>query len=189
MESEEQQRYSSLLEEVRRLKAVVQKLLILARADAGRLALNLASVDLSVLVASAAEDAMAMARDLAVETRISPNIRVKADYDLLTQALGNLTSNAVKYNVKNGRIRFALSLRQNRSVLWPCPTRARPSPNRTRTGFSPGFSRRTNPEAKKKPGTGLGLSIALEIVKAHNGTLTVSRDPHGLITFTLVLPV
>jgi len=42
--SEEQQRYGGLLEEVQRLKAIVQKLLILARADAGRLDLRLAQL-------------------------------------------------------------------------------------------------------------------------------------------------
>ena len=39
--SEEQQRYSMLLEELRNLKAVVQKLLLLAHADEGRLNVNL----------------------------------------------------------------------------------------------------------------------------------------------------
>jgi signal transduction histidine kinase len=45
--SEEQQRYNALLEEVQRLKSIAQKLLLLARADAGQLALNAAPVDLS----------------------------------------------------------------------------------------------------------------------------------------------
>ena len=45
--SSEQQRYSSLLEEVQRLKSIVRKLLILARADAGQLQLRLKPVDIS----------------------------------------------------------------------------------------------------------------------------------------------
>ena len=67
--SEEQQRASGLLEEVQRLKAIVQKLLILARADAGRLDLRLEAVNLSALIESAAEDAGAMAPHLRLKNR------------------------------------------------------------------------------------------------------------------------
>ncbi|MFC1453402.1 histidine kinase dimerization/phospho-acceptor domain-containing protein, partial [Verrucomicrobiota bacterium] len=106
--SEEQQRYSGLLEEVRGLKAVVQKLLLLARADVGQLPLSLDEVDLSELVRSAVEDVETVASHLTVETEVPRRIRAKADPDLIRQVIGNMTSNAVKYSREGGTVRFSL---------------------------------------------------------------------------------
>ena len=53
--------YISLLEEVRRLKAIVQKLLLLSLADTGRLELHRESVNISTLLESVLEDASALA--------------------------------------------------------------------------------------------------------------------------------
>ncbi|MDA0991219.1 MAG: HAMP domain-containing protein, partial [Verrucomicrobia bacterium] len=78
-ESEEQQRYSNLLEEVQGLKAIIQKLLVLARADAGELTLNREPVDLSELVASAAEDAGVIGPELRIEQSIAPGVTVMGD--------------------------------------------------------------------------------------------------------------
>jgi len=109
--SGEQQRYSGLLEEVRSLKAVVQKLLLLARADVGQLPLSLEDVDLSALLESAVEDVQVMAPQLTVEAHIPGGIQVTADVDLLGQVIRNMTTNAVKYNLAGGAVRFNLESR------------------------------------------------------------------------------
>ena len=41
----------------------------------------------------------------------------------------------------------------------------------------------------KKRGTGLGLPISRKIVNAHGGSLTVTNNPGGGATFSVVLPV
>ena len=75
--SEEQLRASGLLEEVQQLKAIVQKLLILARTDAGKLDLRLEDMNLSALIETAAEDAEALAAHLKIEKQIAPGVRVR----------------------------------------------------------------------------------------------------------------
>jgi signal transduction histidine kinase len=183
----EQQRYSGLLEEVQRLKAIVQKLLILARADAGRLDLRLETIDLSAMIESAAEDAAAMAPHLQVEKQILPGVTVKADRDLMGQVVRNLTSNAVKYNYEKGLIRFQLSVRDNEAHVTISNTGV-PIPTKDRERIFNRFYRVDQSRSRTVPGTGLGLSLAREIARAHKGDLRLDRAMTNLITFSLSLP-
>ena len=185
--SEEQQRYSGLLEEVQRLKAIVQKLLILARADAGRLDLHLEAIDLSAMLESAAEDAGALAPHLQVEKQIVPGVIVKADPDLMGQVVRNLTSNAVKYNHENGLIIFQLSERGNKAHVTISNTGV-PIPAKDREKIFDRFYRVDQSRSSTVPGTGLGLSLAREVVRAHKGELRLDNAMDNLITFSLILP-
>jgi heavy metal sensor kinase len=185
--SEEQQRYSALLEEAQRLKGIVQKLLILARADAGRLNLSFEPVDLSALVSSEAEDAGAMAPHLTIETGIEPGVTVQGDPGLLAQALGNLTSNAVKYNRSRGVIRFAVAAGRGLALVTVSNTGA-PIPAEDRERIFERFYRVDPSRSKSVSGTGLGLSLAREIARAHGGDLGLDPACGDTISFTLSLP-
>ena len=185
--SEEQQRYSGLLEEVQRLKAIVQKLLILARVDAGRLELSLEPIDLSAMIESAAEDAGAMAPHLQVEKQIVPGVIVKADFDLIGQAVRNLTSNAVKYNHENGLIRFQVTTRDNIAHVTISNTGV-PIPAKEGEKIFDRFYRVDPSRSKTVPGSGLGLSLAREIVHAHRGDLRLNPGSGNVISFTMSLP-
>lgn len=187
-DSSEQQRYAGLLEEVQRLKAVVQKLLMLARADAGRLELRLDPTDLSALIEAAAEDAGLLAPQLTIHREIPPGIVVLADRGLLRQAIGNLTSNAVKFNRAGGRIEFHLSVqgRQSRVTIANTGTAI---PGEERERIFERFYRADRSRGKKVPGSGLGLSLAREIVRAHDGDLRLDPGPEGMVSFSLSLPL
>jgi two-component system, OmpR family, heavy metal sensor histidine kinase CusS len=185
--SEEQRRYSDLLEEVHQLKAIVQKLLILARADAGRLELRLETTDLSAMVESAAEDADAMAPHLTIEKDVVPGVMVKADRDLMGQVIRNLTSNAVKYNREKGLIRFRVSIGHNEALLAISNT-GDPIPEEDREKIFERFYRVDQSRSRKVAGAGLGLSIAREIIHAHGGNLFLDLNSGDMISFTLSLP-
>ena len=185
--SEEQQRYSGLLEEVRGLKAVVQKLLLLARADVGRLSLNREEVDLSALVESAVEDVETMAPQLTVETDIAPGVRVQADADLVGQVVRNMTSNAMKYTGESGTIRFRLSADGDK-VSFSLANTGPPIPQDDRERVFDRFHRVDRARSRKVRGSGLGLSLAREIARAHGGDLVLEPDRDGMICFALTLP-
>jgi two-component system heavy metal sensor histidine kinase CusS len=185
--SEEQQRYSGLLEEVQRLKAIVQKLLILARVDAGRLELHLEPMDLSAMIESAVEDAGVMAPHLQLDAQIAPGVIVKADPDLMGQVVWNLTSNAVKYNHENGFIRFELSVRDNRAYVT-ISNAGVSIPVEDREKIFDRFYRVDQSRTKAVPGSGLGLSLAREIARAHGGNLLLNADSASVTSFVLSLP-
>jgi len=71
--SPQQEVYSSLLDEISRLKAIVQKLLLLSLVDAGRLQLQLQPVNLSAMLANVIEDCQAQAPTLKIESQIPPS--------------------------------------------------------------------------------------------------------------------
>jgi heavy metal sensor kinase len=185
--SDEQRSCGVLLEEVERLKTIVQKLLILAHADAGQLVLNPEPLDVSSVIESAIEDVGAMAPSLRLERYIAPHVMVQADPDLFRQVIQNLTSNAVKFNTEDGLIRFRLEERGDRVVFTISNTGA-PIPDADREKIFHRFYRVDQSRSGAVPGSGLGLSLAREIVHAHRGTLCLDADSPGLTSFTLRLP-
>jgi heavy metal sensor kinase len=185
--SAEQQRCGELLEEVQRLKSIVQKLLLLSRADAGRLILQTEPVDLTRLITSAAEDIELIAPRLQLETTIQPGITVAADFTLLRQVVGNLTSNAVKYNQDGGLIKLALEADAQRARLTVCNTGPAIRPE-DRTRIFERFYRIDKSRSREVDGTGLGLSLAREIARAHGGDLFLDATDDSLVSFVLTLP-
>ena len=184
--SEEQQRYGMLLEELRNLKAVVQKLLLLAHADEGRLKLNRVDTDLGELIENAAEDMEIMAPRLAVETRIKTGIRIPADVALLNQAIRNMTSNAAKYASENGRAVFTVAM-EGGTARFTLANSAPPIPDIDRPRLFDRFHRVE--KSRTSTGSGLGLSLAREIARAHGGDLVLDDYADGMVSFTLSLPL
>jgi len=186
--SEEQKRCSRLLEEVSRLKNIVRKLLILARADAGQLVLNPIPVDMSRMVESAAEDAEVIGPHLKIEMKIRPGITVRADSDLLRMVIQDLTTNAVKYNIDKGLIRFDLRVKNGNAILLVSNTGPQ-IPDEACQRIFDRFYRVDKSRNSNTPGTGLGLSLAWEIVNAHNGKIGLESLQDNLTVFSLTLPV
>lgn len=183
--SDEQQRYSDLLAELSNLKAVVQKLLLLAHADEGRLNLNLKPVDLSELVHTAVEDIEVMAPDLNVETDIEEDVTIPADSALLNQVIRNMTSNAAKYTPKNGRVIYSLK-RESNAICFTLSNTSLPIPDEDRPLLFERFYRVER--SRTTAGSGLGLSLAREIARAHGGELSFEQRSSDMAAFVLSLP-
>jgi two-component system, OmpR family, heavy metal sensor histidine kinase CusS len=186
-DTDEQRRYSSLLEEVQHLKNIIQKLLILARADADQLLPRAESVDLSVMVASVVEDAGIIAPHLSIETHILPQVIIQADPDLVRRVIQELTTNAVKYNTKDGLIRFRLTV-QNNTARFSIANTGAPIPDKEQKLIFDRFYRIDKSRTDRVSGSGLGLSLAREIVLAHKGRLRLDTAADNLITFSISLP-
>lgn len=187
LDSEEQRRYGAFLEEVQRLKAIVQKLLVLARADAGKLNLRLEPVNLSAMIESTIEDAGAIAPHLRLEKQLATNVMVLADPALLMQVLQNLMTNAVKYNLEKGLIRFGLTSR-NQTARFTISNTGAPIPVDDEERIFDRFYRVDKARSGTAPGSGLGLSLARELARAHQGELRLEPALDGLVSFTLSLP-
>lgn len=182
-----QEVFSSLLDEVCRLKAITQKLLLLSLADAGRLELHREPVNLTQLLESVVEDCRLQAPHLTVEQTLAPGVEVQADAQLLEQALQNLATNAVKYNCDGGKIRFELSTEADRAFVRVANTGSGiPAADRER--IFERFYRADKSRGKSVEGVGLGLSLAQEIVRAHGGELTLKLADANRTEFEMLLP-
>jgi heavy metal sensor kinase len=185
--SPQQQTLNRLLEEVQRLKSIMRKLLLLSLADSGQLKLTLEPMDLSAALESVCEDTQILAPHLTVEPDITPGIRVNADRDLLRQVVQNLTGNAIKYNRKDGTIRFWLR-EDGPAVLLTIANTGKSIPSSERERIFDRFYRADPSRNRKIEGVGLGLSLAREIARAHHGDLRLDDSQDGIISFTLALP-
>jgi two-component system, OmpR family, heavy metal sensor histidine kinase CusS len=180
--------YSSMLDEISRLKAIVQKLLLLSLADAGQLKLRYQPVNLTRMLGNVIEDCQGQAPALTVEQSLAPDVQVNADPDLLEQALQNLASNAIKYNEDGGRIRFELT-RENSRVLVRVSNTGPGIPPADRGRIFERFYRADPSRSARVDGVGLGLSLSREIIRAHGGDLSLEPSENGLTQFAVALPV
>lgn len=185
--SPQQEVYSSLLDEISRLKAIVQKLLLLSLADGGRLCLHCEPVNLTQMVENVVEDCQAQAPTLTVERALAPDVRVNADPDLLEQALQNLASNAIKYNEPKGSIRFELATEVDR--VFVCVGNTGPGiPPGERDRIFERFYRADKSRSRHVEGVGLGLSLSREILRAHGGDLVLDAGSGPLTVFVAWVP-
>ncbi|GMU94385.1 MAG: two-component sensor histidine kinase [Candidatus Hydrogenedentota bacterium] len=180
---QQQQTYARLLDEVQRLKIITEKLLLLARADAGQLRIQAGPFDLSAAVSELAEDAAALAAKLTIAADISPDVWIHADRDLLPRALHNVIDNAIKYNRDGGLIR--IELRQIEGAATCRISNTGDIPRDRRDKVFDRFVRVDAARSRRVDGSGLGLSLAREIVRAHGGELALAAVENGMVTFEL----
>ncbi len=185
----ERERLLSQLDEVRRLSKIVDGLTLLAKADAGQIALKLEPLRLDELVRDNFADAQILAEPLGIKVELQncEEIPVRGDRHRLRQLLLNLADNAVKYNQPQGRV--TMSLRR-------CGNFVEFSIANTGTGIPAGilprvfdrFFRGDPAHENTIEGCGLGLSIAKWVVSAHGGTIQIESVPSKLTTVTVRLP-
>lgn len=173
--SPQQQVYSSLLDEIHRLKAILEKLLLLSLADSGRLALDRAPTDLSSLLANIVEDSSALAPHLQFEAALPPHVTVSADAVLLEQALQNLATNALKFNHPDGRVRLTLTTTATHAFVTVANTGPGISADDRPCIFERFYRGDPARRRDRAHGVGLGLSLSREILRAHGGELTLAE--------------
>lgn len=178
------------IEEIHRLNKLIESLLLLARADARSLPLDLRAHDRQRFIAEFAEDAAALAEDRGLSVAVEQADEGPAVFDTLMwrQALLNVLSNAVRYSPPGGRISICSTTKHGSWVLQISDEGPGVPPAQLEQIFGR-FVRGPGAEHHSPGGSGLGLSIARSIVEAHGGTIAASNNaPRGL-SVTITLPV
>jgi signal transduction histidine kinase len=183
----QQERADALLHQIHQLTSIAEDLLLLARADAGRLDLQRHEFDLREVLDGVLDDARALAEPLGltVEAQVPPRLSLVADRRAVALIAQNLIENAAKYNAPNGCIRVvARSL--NGKVELTVANNGEPIPaERAPHIFERFYRARAD---GRTSGHGLGLSIACELTKAHGGDLDLVRSDAEWTEFRLRLP-
>jgi two-component system heavy metal sensor histidine kinase CusS len=182
-----QQTLNHLLEEVRRLKDIVRKLLLLSLADAGQIALKRDPVNLNLLLTEQLEDVALLAPELKVDCDLEDNLVAGCDRALMTQVMQNLLSNAIKYNQPQGWIHIQ-GHRQAQGIALTVANPSRTLTAEERAQLFDRFYRGDLAHTRQTDGLGLGLSLSREILKAHGGDLQLEDSPSHEVRFKLWLP-
>ena len=181
-----------LVGHTRRLSRLADDLLELARWEGGRLRVDVEDIDLAELVRGTLDEwtPEARRRGISLEVRLPVGpLPLRGDPIRLTQALGNLIENAIKYAGSGGwvRVDVAPPLVGSYEVAVTDSGPGIPLDVLPRV-FERYF--RVEGRASGGPGgMGLGLAIARAVVLAHGGELTAESPRSGGARFVLRLPV
>jgi signal transduction histidine kinase len=169
----------SNLQEVDQLSTIVQQLLLLARVDAGKGALQLSELALDEVILDAISRANRFAQQKKIriqfnidnQTNTETRPMIKGDYDLLQNMAFNLIENAIKYSPENEVVKV--------TVVWEKDTQkfsvadhGKGIPKDQLNLIFERFHRADN----SSKGYGLGLAIAKKISDVHGAKLGVENN-------------
>jgi len=182
-----QARAEGLLHRTHELTSVVDNLLLLARADAGRLQIAGDEFDLSEILEGVLDDARALAEplDLTVEAEVPKHLPLRGDRTFVGMIAQNLLENAIKYNKGGGRIRLAARAVNGTVEMTVGNTGEGIPKDRTAELFERFYRARNDARVE---GHGLGLSIARELARAHGGDITLVRSDASWTELCVRLP-
>jgi signal transduction histidine kinase len=174
----------SLLPEARRMRQLIEDLLLLARSDEDAMELRHDDVDIDDLLLAEASRLSTIGSAQAV-THIRP-CRTVGDRAALARVIRNLVDNAVRH--ASSTVTMACRPAAGHAVI----TIADDGPGipvQDRARVFERFVRLDPARHRSSGGSGLGLSIVEQIVRSLHGTVAVSDAAHGGAVFTLTLPL
>ncbi|GAA1883736.1 sensor histidine kinase [Lapillicoccus jejuensis] len=170
--------------ETTRLARLVDDLLLLSRADDGRLVLAREPVDLAGVVRSEAARARAVAGAVAVRDDAG-EVEVVGDRLRLAQVCRNLVDNALQH--ARGEVRVGLE-RTGTGVRLVVDDDGPGVPPADRERVLERFVRLDASRGRHTGGSGLGLAIVADLVARHGGTVRVEDSPLGGARVVVQLP-
>ncbi len=175
-----------LLNRIHHLTSVVDNLLLLARADPGRLELSSGEFDLSELLECVLDDARALAEPFALTVEADvPKHLPCADRVFVGMIAQNLLEKAVKYNPPGRRIRVAAQAIDG-SVEIMVGNTGKGIPPEMADHLFERFCRARGDE--RVGGSGLGLSTSQELARAHGGEVALIRSDAAWTQLRVHLP-
>jgi two-component system OmpR family sensor kinase/two-component system sensor histidine kinase BaeS len=180
-----------VLAEIGLLTHLVEDLRLLALAEAGQLALEMAPVDVGDLLRDAQVNFGPQAADRGVTLALdlSPSLpEVVADRRRMTQVVGNLVTNALRHTQAGGCVTLSAAPAAGGVEVTVADTGQGITPEDLPYIFER-FWRGERSRSRAGGGTGLGLAITRQLVAMHEGTIRVESELGRGTVFRVVLPV
>jgi len=188
--SEYRQSLETISQEAHRIAHIVDQLLTLARADAGKEKLTLKEVNLNELISELCSDIEILCRDKGLEFRLNrvEDLVVNGDDTKLRQLFLNLLDNAIRYTSSGGNIAVSVYREGQMAVVSISDTGIGISQEDLPHIFDR-FYRVDKVRSPSEGGSGLGLAICRQIAEAHGGKIEVQSEFGKGSTFSVFLPL
>lgn len=172
----------------RRMADLMEQVLVLGRADAGKLSFSPAPLDLEALCARLTDESRsATVRRCPVGVEIDGDLDgATADEPLLRHIFSNLLSNAAKYSPAGSPVEFRVR-RDGEMAEFVVRDRGIGIPAEDQARIFESFQRAGN--VGEIPGSGLGLLITKRCVELHGGSIGFESAPGTGTAFTVRLPL
>jgi two-component system, OmpR family, sensor kinase len=187
-QAEDREVVDSALRSSRRMSRLVSDLLLLARADAGRLAPH-RRCDLAEIAGDAAAEAAPLmgGRHFVIDNERP--LRVEGSSDELHRMVLNLLDNASRHTPEGATIELKLAEDGDYAVV-EVGDDGPGIPAALRTQIFERFVRGEGPaDTARGTGTGLGLAIVSAVASSHGGTVEATDSPLGGALFRARIPM
>jgi PAS domain S-box-containing protein len=179
-EDEYRQLVRSIVSEVHRVNAIIQRFLKFARPP--QLIMVKSDLDEFMLTYRHILQGEADAKGIRFTLKTGSGATVLIDREQMQQALLNIVQNGVEATEEGGVMTISLFCRDNRAFIEIADSgRGIPEKERARI-FNLYFT-------TKDDGTGMGLSIANQIVQSHGGIIEMESCEHQGTCFRIILPL
>ncbi len=182
---------ASIKRSAQSLLSLIDDLLVLTRAEAGKIDARPSDVDIPALVerVTASVSWMVGTKDLALDAAIEPDLpSVASDERWLAHVLVNLVSNAVKFTPEGGRVTVRAIRRGAAVVLEVVDTGIGIAPEERAAIFEP-FRQTERGDAKGYGGVGLGLALVARLTDLLGAEVELDSVVGKGSTFRVVVPI
>jgi len=169
----------SIGEQARRLQAIIDRMLMLARVEQLQSPESGAPVDLGMLLASAMtlRRQQLDARRLDCALHANEGLSTHGDAFLLQQAILNLIDNAIEFSPEGSRIEITLAAADGQATIT-VRDHGSGAPDYALTQLFDRFYSLPRPATGRKS-TGLGLALVREVARLHGGDAGFANHPEG----------
>jgi len=160
---------------------IVEDVLDITRAGAGKLTLRPQAVILQSLLDGALEAMLPTAQHAGVSLQSVQSIvplTVEVDPVRLQQVIGNLISNAIKFTPSGGEVWLTATVDHSHFLITVRDSGKGIGPDLLPLIFN-AFTQASEAETHRGSGLGLGLAVVKEIVDLHQGTVEVRSEGEG----------
>lgn len=159
---------------------IINNLLLLDNLQNNRIAAEFAQTDIGALISKAVQNIKALHPNRPVTVRTGKRTTVVCNEKLISQVIRILVDNSLKYSPDGSPLELNCRIDGKRCTIQVCDRGEGIDEAEIPKVFGR-FYRVEKSRSKETGGSGLGLSIAADIMKLHEGTVTLTnRKPHGL---------
>ncbi|PZO81694.1 MAG: PAS domain-containing sensor histidine kinase [Mesorhizobium amorphae] len=168
------------------LLGVINDILDMSKIEAGQFMIEREEIDLYPLINETVRviALQAAKKQIVLETKISPEMRLFADRRAIKQIAINLLSNAVKFTGQGGRIEVR-ARKVSGAVMLSIEDNGCGIPKTALKKLGRPFEQVQNQFTKSHDGSGLGLAISRSLAQLHGGALKI-RSTEGMGTIVSV---
>lgn len=174
--------------QVDRMIELLKTLLDTTKLSAGQVLLKMEEFDLCALIRDLLEPLQMVSKDHRLVYESGDSCIVVADKKLISQAIVNLVSNAIKYSPRAGMVRVSTE-RIGRGIQVNVQDFGIGIPDGLRSKIFERYFRVSNKQVSGAPSIGLGLYITAKIIDQHGGKIFVDSKEGIGSTFSFVIPV
>jgi two-component system sensor histidine kinase VanS len=190
MPFEQRAKYTGVtLDKAFRLEQLINEFFEITRFNLQTIVLNKSKVNLPFMLQQIADEfyPILASQGKRAAVHAPDELTLWADADKLARVFGNILKNAISYSYANSTI-YISAIQQGDCAVITFVNKGDPIPAQKLETIFERFYRLDSARSTNTGGSGLGLAIAKELVRAHDGTITVESSREQTI-FRVALPI